>query len=364
MDKSKVLETVDKILYSLDKGDFTIYFFIIDTKGNPNGSTKYIYELAKELRDLDYRVAFLHQEDEFVGVKDWMGEDYASLPHFKINSSNVNIAASDFLIIPEIFSSVMSQTKDLPCKRIVLTQNVNNITEFIPLGVSWDDYKITDVITTSQTQADDINELFPNRNIKIIPPEIPDFFNNQNPKNQNLVISILSKDQSITNKITKQFHWKFPSLRWVAFTGDINGFSQEEFAKILSESAITVWVDDDTYFGYQAVEAIKAGSILIGKIPDVIPEWMLNENKDDLINAGIWFNDMRDVEKIMASTVMSWMSDKVPASLYEEMDNFKNKFKPEDRKLIVKEVFDEYVENRKKEFTEIKNNLLKEETKD
>jgi len=242
----KVIGRINEAISNLKNKKFTIYFFVIDTKGSPNGSTQYIYEMAKQLQDINYNVVILHQESkkEFVGVRNWMGNEYADLKHECIESEDVKVSTSDFLIIPEVFANVMSQVKELPCKRIILCQNVNYITEFIPIGMSWENYNISDVITTTELQANDIKSLFPNMNVNVINPGIRDFFRDDNSPKK-LMVTMMVKDESIVKKIVKKFHWKFPSLRWVTFT-DPRGLSKEEFADTLRESAITVWADDET----------------------------------------------------------------------------------------------------------------------
>lgn len=352
----KVIERINEAIDNLKSKEFMIYFFVIDTKGTPNGSTQYIYEMAKELIDLGYSVTMLHQEKEFVGVLDWLGEEYANIPHSCIENENIKVSTSDFLVIPEIFSNVMNQTKELPCKRIILCQNVNYITEFIPLGVSWTNYNISDIITTSEVQASDIKDLFPGIRTNVISPAIPAYFrNNDVPKK--LMVSIVTKEQSLVNKIVKQFHWKFPQYRFVTFT-DLRGMSRESFADTLRESAITVWLDDDTYFGYAPVEAIKSGSIVIGKIPNVIPEWMYNNDNTGLNNAGVWFNDIRDAQKIIANAIKALLDDVVPEELYEAIKIFDDKYTIDSRREQITNVFGNFVEARIAEINSVKDKII------
>jgi hypothetical protein len=250
----------------------------------------------------------------------------------------------------------MNQTKELPCKRIILCQNVNYITEFIPLGVSWSNYNIYDVLTTSEVQATDLKELFPGLKTKVISPAIPEYFrNNDIPKK--LMVSIVTKEQSLVNKIVKQFHWKFPQYRWVTFT-DLRGMPRESFSNTLRESAITVWVDEDSYFGYAPVEAIKSGSIVVGKIPNIIPEWMYNEDNTGLSNAGVWFNDIRDSQKIIANAIKSILDDVVPQELYDAMATFETKYTIENRREQISKVFGDYVDARVAEITSVKDKIL------
>lgn len=360
--REDIIKNIDKTLTNLKEKNFKIFFFVIDTKGTPNGSIQYTYWMAKSLIDLGYTVEMLYQEEDFVGVREWLGDECADLKHSCIEKTSIKISSSDFLIIPEIFANVMNQTKDLPCKRIVLCQNVNFITEFIPVGVSWDNYNIKNVITTTNEQKKDIKELFPNLNIDVIHPEIPNYFRDDGmPKK--LMVSVIAKDQSIVSKIIKQFHWKFPIYRWVTFT-DPRGLSKEMFADTLRESAITVWVDDDTYFGYAPIEAIKSGSLLIGKIPNVTPEWMYDEDGVTENNAGLWFSDMRDIQKLIAGAVRWVMNDAIPDVIYKDMEKLKGKYTNEDRVKEIDNLFGRYLTERIDEIETIKNNIIQKEKKE
>ena len=93
---------------------------------------QYIYQLAKTLKDKNYKVKMLYQlENEytqseidelkrkekpiderrvFTGVGEWLGEEYMKLPHMNISKEEWKVSPSDFLFIPEVFSSLMKQT--------------------------------------------------------------------------------------------------------------------------------------------------------------------------------------------------------------------------------------------------------------
>ena len=68
-----------------------LFFFVIDTKGNPSGSLEYIYNLALIAKEDGYDVAMLHQEEEFVGVGDWLDEKYTKIEHLNITKDNVQV---------------------------------------------------------------------------------------------------------------------------------------------------------------------------------------------------------------------------------------------------------------------------------
>lgn len=338
MDENKQLEIVKKLekeVEKLENKDFKVCFFVIDSKGNPSGSLAYIYETAFALKEMGYNVQMLHQDKEFVGVGEWLGEKYASLPHANIETDNVDISPSDFLIIPEIFSNVMSQTKKLPCKRIALLQNFNYLTEFIPLGATWDDLRIYDVITTTKEQESMIKEVFPSIRSHIVRPSIsPCFKESSEPKK--LIVNIVAKNQSDINKIVKPFYWKYPIYKWVSFR-ELRGLSREDFASALREGIITVWVDTDTNFGYTPIEAMKSGNIVIGKIPEIVPEWMLDG--DNFKDNGLWFNDMRDVHRLIASVVRAWIYDEMPDTIVENIKGMKDAYPIAEQLSDIEEVY-------------------------
>ena len=358
--KAEMLKIVDDNIARLKNNDFKLYFFVLDTKGNPSSSLEYIYRTAMTLKNMGYNVVMLHQEKEFVGVGDWLGKEFAELPHANIEKDNVETTPSDFLFIPEIFANVISQTKKLPCKRVVIVQNYNHITEFLPVSLTYDTLGITDVITTTKRQEEKVREYFPTVRTHIVSPSIPKVFRG-NDEPRKLVVNVISKEQSDINMIIKPFYWKYPLYKWVTFR-DLRGLSQEAFAESLRQGAITVWVDDKTNFGYSLLEALKCGSLVLAKTPDHPSDWML---KDDTFNPGaIWFNDLDDVPEMLASVVRSWTIDKVPSQIYGEEKKFTNIFTEEIQKTEIEQVYvKELIEKRLKDFEETKvdveNNVLK-----
>lgn len=316
---NKALTRINEEINKINNKEFNIYFFVIDSKGNPSGSLSYIYKLALILSENGYNVGMLYQDDEFIGVKDWLGEEYANIPHYNVNNGDVNISVSDILFIPEIFASVMNQTKKLPCKRIAILQNFNFLTEFIPLSIQWGDYGIVDCITQTKQQSDLIKSYFPYIKTSVIPPYIDDSIFYETDDLKDLYINIVSQnDQSYINRIVKPFYWKYPAYRWVSFK-DLRGLSQENFANELRKGCITIWVDTDTNFGYTPIEAMKCGSIVIAKIPNDIPEWAKDENGNLLENI-VWFDNVQDLHSIIANLVIAWTYDNVPKVIKETQD--------------------------------------------
>lgn len=322
MDKKeeKALKRVKQEIEKIDKNKNSVYFFVLDTKGNPNGNLQYIYDLAFIAKNEGYNVGMLYQsmdkKDEFVGVKDWLGEEYASIPHYDIAKNEVDVGPADILFIPEIFANVMNQTKKLPCKRIAIFQNYDYLVEQMPFAVQWGDFGIMNAITNSNANAELLKDIFPYVKTKIINPFIGKMFGTTS-EPKKMIVNIVADDQEDINRIIKPFYWKYPSFKWVSFR-DLRGFPKEQFAKALSEAAITVWIDRNSSFGYSALEAMKSGSIVIAKVPDDTLDWMKEEDEKSIARLGnccIWFDDIHTVQKAIANVVRAWITDKVPAEI-------------------------------------------------
>lgn len=360
MTKQEMLRIVDENIARLSDKNFNLYFFVLDTKGNPSSALEYIYQTALVLNKKGYKVTMLHQENDFVGVGDWLGEEYANLPHANIEKDNVEITPSDFLFIPEIFANVMLQTKKLPCKRVIIVQNSNNVTEFMPVSQTLDNLNITDAIVTTKVQESKIKDYFPTVRTHIVSPSIKKVFRN-NDAPRKLIVNIISKEQSDLNRIVKPFYWKNPIYKWVSFR-DLRGLSQEAFAEALREAAITIWIDDKTSFGYSLLEVLRCGSLVIAKVPDELSDWMAEDNK--LTESVLWFENLDDAPQMIASAVRSWTLDDIPADVYEYQSKMDNLYSEETQENEIEQVYvKELIERRLNDFKEtkadIENNVLK-----
>ena len=214
--KDIVLANIKAEIDKIENKKNRIYFFVIDTKGAPSGSLEYIYNLALILKEDGYNVSMLHTEDEFVGVESWLGKEYAELPHFNVNKGDIGTSPSDILFIPEIFSQVMNQTRNLPCKRIAILQNYDYVIEQMPYSAQWGDFKILEGITNSDYQAAKLKEVFPYVKLTKISPFVSDKFGTTD-EPKKMVVNVICKDQGDIKKIVKPFYWKYPMFKWVSF---------------------------------------------------------------------------------------------------------------------------------------------------
>lgn len=382
------IERIEESIANLKDNNFNIYFFVIDSCGVPNSSLEYIYEMAKTLQDKKYNVTMLYQlqgeytEAElhkkrkqgkqidqskvFIGVGGWMGQEYANIPHMNISYAQWKVGPSDILFIPEAFSSLMFQTYQYkaPCRRVVLLQNFSYVTDFIPYGVEWKNYGMYDVIATTKQQENLIKSVFPYVRTKILPPVISSVFRKPL-KSKKLTVNLIVSDQRIANRIVKTFYWKYPIYKFISFV-DLRNYSRDEYADKLKEGAITIWIDNDTPFGHSGLEAIACDNILIGKVPEMIPEWM-TDDVGGLNDCGVWTYDINMIPDILANVVGAWMQDNIPEQLIEGMKNANNKYTTELWDANVDNIIKSIIEEQVRSFEAIKaaiTNNIKEEIVD
>jgi hypothetical protein len=360
---------INEVLAKLNSKDFNLYFFTLDTKGNPTAGIANIYEHVKVLNELGYKASILHEKNDYKlkqdenggGITEWLGEDYASLPHVSIESGQLNVGPSDFIVIPEIFANIMDQVKGFPCKKIVFSQSYDYLLELLPIGKRWNiDYGFHDVITTSTKQAQQITNLFPSIRTYVVPVSIPSYFKDSD-KPKQPIITLLTRNHGDAAKIAKSFYLQYPIYKWVTFK-ELRGLSRQQFASELSQSCLAVWVDDQAGFGTFPLEAMECNTPVIGKMPNLIPEWM--ETKDEegnsvIRNNGVWTNTTLNLPELIATYMKLWFEDNVPTDLLNGMAETRGTYTEEAQKTAISQVYLGLVEGRKAELNGMLENLNK-----
>jgi hypothetical protein len=345
---SEQLEKIKESIGKIENKDFGIYFFTIDTKGNPTAGVATIYEHVKKLRELGYNANVLHdkndyklrEDEEGMGIAEWLGEEYANLPHVSIESQKLQVGPYDFVVIPEAFASIIKQTVNFPCKRIVFLQSYEYIFEMLEIGEGWEQFGISDVITTNENLSNYVNSTFRNLRTDIIPIGIPEYFKNSNePKIPTIAMSARDKRELL--KIVKIFYQKYPHYRFVTFR-DMSGLPREMFAKELSKSFVSVWIDELSSFGTFPLESMRTKTPVIGKIPRMVPEWMgsIDENGNlNLNDNGIWTPNLNSIPDIIATMVGLYLEDAIPENIMNGMSEWENKYSTEESDKILSEVY-------------------------
>lgn len=319
--KKIAIERIKEELDRIDKKENRVMFYVLDTEGNASGSLAYEYQLAKIAQDAGYNVSMIYQtdenNDEFIGVEGWLGEEYSSIPHYNIRKDEVDIRPSDVLFIPEIFAQVMNQTKKLPCKRIAIMQNFDYILSQTPYSAQWGDYGIMEAISNTDENKALLQSIFPYVKTTVIDPYIDNMFGKTN-KPQKCVVNVISHNQDDITRLVKPFYWKYPLMKWVTFA-DLRGMNKNKFADALREGFLTIWIDQDASFGYSAIEAMKCGNVVFAMLPKNYKKWMID--KDGNLNKScIWFDNINQMHDKIATLVRGFITDNIPEAIYDGQD--------------------------------------------
>jgi hypothetical protein len=183
----------------------------------------------------------------------------------------------------------------------------------------------------------------------VLEPFISESFTKQLLPNKPIV-AVHTRDQRDTLNLIKSFYLKFPQYRWVTFK-DMRGLNVDQFAEELKNCFVSVWIDEVSSYGTFPLESMKTNIPVIGLVPNIIPEWMNEDN-------GLWINNKTQVVDFLADYIQNWLEDNTNPKIIYEMEktveslptkeNFTNK---------VKELFNEYVEKRAITFEEQLNKL-------
>jgi glycosyltransferase involved in cell wall biosynthesis len=124
----------------------------------------------------------------------------------------------------------------------------------------------------------------------------------------------------------------------------MRGLSEVEFANAMKESFVSVWVDPTSGFGTFPLESMKMGIPVIGLTPNLVPEWMNEDN-------GIWINNVNMLPDVIADVIQNWLEDNLNPELYNEMEKTITKYTDVTNfNDVVIKIFSEMINNRLKNF--------------
>lgn len=308
--ENTTLEKVKISISNLKEKKSKLYFLVQDTKNNAKASVRYIYEMAYVLLKNGFNSVILHEKNDYSGVSSWLDEKYMNdLPHQSIEGQSLEIAPEDFIIIPEIFGFIMDQIKNLPCGKIVLSQSYRYVLETLQPGQNWAQFGFLKCITTSNKQKEYLDKVMRQTTFDIIEPMISDCFSPSKLPPMPIV-AVHTREQTDTINLIKTFYLKFPQYRWFTFK-DMRGLSEKEFAETLKTCFLSVWIDRDSSLGTYPLESMSSGVPVLGKIPNLQPDWMKENN-------GIWVTDETMFPDFIADFIQNWLEDNIKPELVEE----------------------------------------------
>ena len=297
-------------------------------------------------------------EDKKYKVPTWVDEDLTNHPHIAMTDPKLTVGVEDFLIIPEVYSNIMEQTKNLPCTRIGLLQSIDYMLNALIPGVDWSTFGINTIITTSVNLKNIVNTYYGDGKYKILTYNIgiPDYFK-KSTKPQKPIISIVGRNANEISKVVKLFFSKYPQYSWVTFdpmltrSKPAKKLRRVDFAQRLGENIAAVWIDRISSFGTFPLECMKVGTIPIALKPDIIPEYLIERNEaGDAVKlvegGGIWTDDIFDIPILIADVLIKYLDDSISDDLYTGMDNVVAKYTEENSKNELTALYLGLVENK------------------
>lgn len=356
-------EKIEKIKVSLNNAlnKKSKFLFCVPESNTPAASIYEIYFHATVVKNLGYEVIILTEKGDYI-IPNWIEKELTNLNHVPMSDSKINVGPEDVMIIPEIYSNVMEQTKNLPCVRIGLLQSIDYMINALIPGSDWRSFGIDNIITTSETLKE-LVEIFYGKgkfNIKTYNVGIPEYFEKSKIP-QKPIISIVGRNPNEISKFVKLFFAKYPQYNWVTFDPMLTKskppqqMRRIDFAKRLKGNFAAVWVDRISSFGTFPLECMKSGVIPICLKPDIIPEYMIERDENGnpvkaISGGGLWTDNFYDLPTLVGDALVKYLDDSINPELYESMDVIVSKYTQSNAENQLIEIYENIIKDRIKLF--------------
>ena len=353
------LEQIEKIKISLAKitNKKSKFLFCIPESQTPTASVYELYFHATVVKNMGYEVIIMVEKGDYV-IPVWIEKELTNHKHVSMADPKLTVGPEDVMIIPDIYSNVMEQTKKLPCVRIGLLQSADYMTSALIPGTDWTSFNIQNVITTSQMLKEWLETFYGKGkyNIKTYNIGIPDYFERSETP-QKPIISILGRNANEISKLVKLFFAKYPQYSWVTFDPMLTkskppqAMRRVDFAKRLQGNFAAVWVDRISSFGTFPLECMKAGVIPICLKPDIMPEYMVERDEKGVATkivegAGVWTENFYDLPILIGEVLVKFLDDAIKPELYDKMSNVANKYSQQASEKQLNEIYGEIINQR------------------
>ena len=353
------LDKLDKIRKSLSNilDKKSKFMFAIPDANNPIASVYEMYFHATTVKKMGYKVVILVEKGDYE-VPKWIEKELTDFEHISMVDPKLTVGPEDVMVIPEVFSNVMEQTKNLPCLRVGLLQSVDYMINALIPGMDWSSFGIRDIITTSETLVEWL-EVFQGKgkfNVQKYDIGIPDYFKKSDlPKKP--IISVVGRNANEISKVVKLFYSKYPQYSWVTFDPMLTKskppqqMRRVDFAKRLQSNFAAVWVDRIASFGTFPLECMKVGTVPICLKPDINPDYIVERDEaGNPINlkegAGVWTDNFYDIPVLVAEILVKFLDDSIGDKAYEEMEKTATQYTQENSEKRLTEIYQSYIDAR------------------
>lgn len=351
-------EKLEKIKLSLNNiiNKKSKFLFIVPESQNPVASVYELYFHATVVKRMGYEVLILVEKGDYV-VPNWIEAELTQFKHISMSDPKLMVGPEDIMVVPEVFSNVMEQTKNLPCLRIGLLQSFDYMMNALIPGTDWSSFGIRDIITTSPSLKELTETYYGGKfNVKVYNIGIPEYFAPAK-EPQKPIISVVGRNANEISKFVKLFFAKYPQYSWVTFDPMLTkskppqAMRRVDFAKRLQGNFAAVWVDRISSFGTFPLECMKVGTIPICLKPDLMPEYLLERDETGkavkiIDGAGLWTENFYDLPLIAGDILVKFLDDSVKPELYQAMADVASKFTQEASEKRLQEIYQEYIDQR------------------
>jgi hypothetical protein len=333
------------------------FMFCVPEAVNPIASVYEMYFHATIVKKMGFRSVILTEKEDQKAPK-WIEKELTDLEHIPMSGNKLTVSPDDMMVIPEVFSNVMEQTKNLPCKRIGLLQSVDYKLNALVPGTNWKSFGIDDIITTSKTLKEFVESFYGKNafNLKSYNIGIPDYFKRTD-EPQKPVISIIGRNPNEMSKIVKLFFSRYPQYGWVTFDPMVTNskppkpMRRKDFADRLRGNFAAIWVDRIASWGTFPLECMASGTIPICLKPDITPEYILERDEKDEVTkiadgAGVWTDNFYDLPVLIGEVLLKFLDDSIDDSLYDSMEKIASKYTQENSEKELTGVYQELVNER------------------
>jgi hypothetical protein len=366
---SEKLMKLESALNKLKNKDSKI-MFCVPTVQNPSASIYEIYFHATVVKKMGYNVLILTEKEEYE-IPKWIDSELLEHVHSPMSKNNLTVGPEDIMVIPETFSNIMEQTKNLPCLRVGLLQSVDYMLNALIPGTDWRSFGIEDIITTSDSLKNfiEINYGKGKFKIKTYDIGIPDYFKKSEIP-QKPIVSIVGRNPNEISKFVKLFFSKYPQYSWITFDPMLTKskppqpMRRKDFAERLRNNFAAIWVDRISSFGTFPLECMKSGVIPISLVPDITPDYIIERDENGTPikikdNCGIWTDSFYDLPTLLGNTIIKFLDDNIGDQIYETMSEIVSKYTQENSENKIIDVYDNIINERVGLFEKIlkENNL-------
>jgi len=355
------LEKIEKIKVSLDKiiNKKSKFLFCVPESQGPTASVYEIYFHATVVKNMGYEVIIMVEKGDYI-IPAWVEKELTQFKHMSMADPKLTVGPEDIMVIPEVYSNIMEQTKNLPCVRIGLLQSVDYMMNSLIPGTDWKSFNINDIITTSETLKEWV-ETFQGKgkfNIQSYNIGIPAYFERTDVP-QKPIISVIGRNANEISKLVKLFFSRFPQYSWVTFDPMVTKskppqqMRRVDFAKRLQGNFAAVWVDRIASFGTFPLECMKSGVIPICLKPDITPEYILERTSGDTgqvikiaDGAGVWTDNFYDLPVLVGEVLVKFLDDAISPDLYTSMEKIAEKYTQENSEKQLADIYQGFINQR------------------